>query len=88
MTETILLFILAIVIFLAILAIRHYRTPEVISPRIEAIIRIALCLLAALVAHALYAAKGEGFGFVVAVVAGALLCYAGTHLPDRLLVKG
>jgi hypothetical protein len=87
MTETTLLFILALVIFGGIIAVRHF-TRIVLTPRVEAVVRITACLIAALIAHALYGAHEVGFALLLTILASAALCYAGSHVFDRLLVKG
>jgi peptidoglycan/LPS O-acetylase OafA/YrhL len=87
MTESIALVIFAIVIFLAIVLVRRYR-PDQFSPRVESVIRIAACLLAAIIAHALYGRPEGGLPLMLTILGSAILVYGATHLPDRLLVKG
>jgi peptidoglycan/LPS O-acetylase OafA/YrhL len=87
MTETIFLVVAAIVIFLAIVLVRRYR-PGQFSPRVESVIRIAACLLAAIIAHAEWGQPEKGLPLFLTILGSAVLVYGATHLPDRLLVKG
>jgi peptidoglycan/LPS O-acetylase OafA/YrhL len=87
MTETIALVIAAIVIFIAIVLVRRYR-PGQFSPRVESVIRIAACLLAAIIAHAEWGQPEKGLGLFLTILASAALIYAGSHIFDRLLIKG
>jgi uncharacterized membrane protein len=91
MTETILLVLFAAAILIIIFGIRvviKSRKIEPLSPRIEALIRIALCLIFAFIAFAVYHTVGnhvltEG----LSVAASGFLMYAGTHLVDRFVLK-
>jgi uncharacterized membrane protein YoaK (UPF0700 family) len=87
MTETIALVIAAIVIFIAIVLVRRYR-PGQFSPRVESVIRIAACLLAAIIAHAEWGRPESGLPLFLTILASAALIYSASHLADRLFVKG
>lgn len=88
MTETILLVIFGIIIFLGIWAIRKKGEPAWMSARIESIIRFSLCVLFALIAHAYFRKPGDvPLVFAVAVIFNAAVIYTFTHVPDRWFLK-
>lgn len=90
MTETILLAILALVIAVIVYFGRKYinahRQP--LGARTEAILRFALMLLAALIAHAVYASHANITTFAISVLVNTFLIYGATHFFDRLLTRG
>lgn len=87
MTETILLVIFAVAILAAFVIAKAWK-PTLISKRLEAVVRIALCLIFAAIAHTAYAdaAKGQAI-FITAIAFNALVIYALTHVVDRLIVN-
>lgn len=91
MTENILLFIFAIVIFIATVVIRNAvarRQMQPLSRRKEVLIRIGLCLFFAVIAHAFITGAGAGLmWFFVASFVNAIFIYGCIHLVDGLLLK-
>lgn len=86
----IILVICAIIIFLAIWSIRKYVAAKKIqglSPTVEAVIRIALCILAALIVYYTNGAKEIGYALWLTVLATAFILYGVTHFLDRLLLN-
>lgn len=87
MTENILLIIFTILVLLVIPIMQARRIN--ITSRAEHFVRLALCVLAAIVAHAIFRPHGESFlAFNLAVAANSLILYALTHLLDRFLLRG
>lgn len=86
----IILVICAIIIFLAIWGIRRYvaaKKIEGLTPTVEAVIRIALCLLAALIVYYTNGVKEIGYALWLTILATAFILYGVTHFLDRLLLK-
>lgn len=89
MNETILLVIFAAVVLLLIWATRKVIASKKISPlssRNEAALRIALCVVFALVAFVVYHNLNTIWDGV-AILFSALVIYAVTHLLDRFVLK-
>jgi type VI protein secretion system component VasK len=90
MTETILLVIFAVVTLLLVWLARQLVARRQLMPfstRVELAIRLALCVLFAVIARALYGAgRVDGLHFWLGAAANALVVYAVTHIADRLLV--
>lgn len=89
MSETLLLILFAAAILVIIFGIRTVMKSRKIvplSPRIEAAIRIGLCLLFALIAFVIYHTLDNAWD-AASVLSSALLIYGATHLFDRFFFR-
>ena len=85
MTESIFLAILGAIAAIALFVLRKRRP---LSSRMDAITRYASMLVAAFIAHLVYASTKNMGWFIVAVAVNAVFLYGLTHLVDRLLTAG
>lgn len=89
MSETLLLVLFAAVVLLIIFGIRivlRSRKIEPLSSRVEALIRIGLCILFAFIAFVIYHTLKDVWDGL-AILSSALIIYAVTHLLDRFVLK-
>ena len=87
MSETLLLLVFGAVITLLIFFGRKYlnsKRPVPVSKRLEALVRVGLTLLLALLARAVYHGMPGGWDWL-SVVASGVLIYGATHLADVAL---
>jgi len=83
------LVICGIIVFLAVWGIRVWIKSKnsSFSPKVEAVIRIALCVLSALIAYLLFGKHEAGVWFWATLAATSFLVYGITHFLDRLFLK-
>lgn len=89
MSETLLLIIFAVAVLFLIFGARKVIASKQIKPltsRIEAAIRIGLCVVFALIAFAIYHKFTTAWS-LIPVASSALIIYAVTHLLDRFILK-
>ena len=87
MSETLLLLIFGTVITLLIFFGRKYlnsKRPVPVSKRLEALVRVVLTLLLALLARVIYHGMPGGWDWL-SVLASGVLIYGATHLGDVAL---
>jgi hypothetical protein len=83
------LVVCGLIVFLTVWVIRvHIKSKNsYFSPTVEAVIRISLCILLALVAYLMFGIHRVGLLFWVTLIATSFLVYGITHFLDRLFLK-
>lgn len=89
MTETTLLVIIGFVLTIAIQRfVKYWTVVHKLSSRAEAIIRMTLMCLAALLVHLVYASSSQrAVWWWSGVVANAFVLYGALHFFDRMIFK-